>query len=151
MNEMKKQTTSDIYKKLNHAFAAALLGQGKVSVTIVVYCLIAAMLLAYVSAQIYTNVLVEDVARLKRETTLQQETMNRLTTSYVASTSRNRVIRYCESSLGMVEVSEDCLQRFAIKYGDDGSMEELQFTRPTMPSGGRFGYSMRGVREVLRK
>jgi cell division protein FtsL len=151
MNEMKKKRTTDVYRKLNHAFAAALLGQGRVSVTIFAYCLIAAMLLVYVSAQIYTNVLMEDVSRLKRDTTLHQETMNRLTTDYVALTSRARVTRYCEKSLRMVESGEGCLKRFAIKYSDDSSMERLEFTRPTMLSGGRFGYSMRGVNEVLRK
>lgn len=102
---MKKDLRNNIYRQFSHVMLSALSGQAKLSVTIVVYSTIAVLLLTYVSAQIYAGVLAKEIAELKQARCEVREEANKLTGDYVALSSRSRVSKFCEKSLGMVEAA----------------------------------------------
>jgi len=78
---------------------------GKLGVPIMVagYLVFAGLLLAYVSTQVYTNSLMEDVAARKREEVALRERIGVLTARYATMTSKSRVSAVCEEDLGLVE------------------------------------------------
>jgi hypothetical protein len=78
---------------------------GRLGVPIMVagYLLFAALLLAYVSTQVYTNTLMEDVAARKRREVALKERIGVLTARYATMTSKSRVSAVCEEKLGLVE------------------------------------------------
>jgi hypothetical protein len=67
------------------------------------YLSFAVFLLAYVSTQVYTNSLMEDVSARKRHETAVKERIGVLTARYATMTSKSRVSKECENDLGLVE------------------------------------------------
>ena len=78
------------------------------------YITFAVLLLAYVSTQVYTSSLMEDVAARKREELAMREKIGVLTARYATMTSKSRVSRHCEESLGLVGATQDDVVRVAI-------------------------------------
>ncbi len=78
---------------------------GKLGVPMMVlgYLSFAVCLLAYVSTQVYTSSLMEDVAARKRTETALKERIGVLTARYATMTSKSRVSSTCERDLGLVE------------------------------------------------
>lgn len=111
------------YQRLGHWLAAALTGQTGLPVTITVYAVIAVLLLVYVSAQVYTGVLTQEITALHEERVRRTESLNKLTAQYVTLSSRTRVGAYCENVLGMRQASEDDCQRFAV--GEETAFKKL--------------------------
>ncbi len=122
-----KKDKSDIYRKLGHGLAAALTCSTRLHVTLFVYAGIALLLLTYVSAQVYTTVLTQDIAQLKRASQGRKETLNRLTSEYISVSSRARVTEYCESKLGMVQANDDIFERFAVKDDPNSPRQPVEF------------------------
>jgi len=67
------------------------------------YLSFAVFLLAYVSTQVYTNSLMEDISARKRHQMAVKERIGVLTARYATMTSKSRVSRECEDDLGLVE------------------------------------------------
>ncbi|MEJ2720943.1 MAG: hypothetical protein P8181_07350 [bacterium] len=141
---MTKGKQNNIYRQFSRVMVSALTGQAKVGVTIVVYSAIAMLLLAYVSAQIYAGVLMQEIAELKQARCELKEEANELTGKYVSLSSRNRVSRYCRDRLGMVEAAAgENFEILAAGPGDEefGAPMELTKKRSVIPAA--YGYSLK--------
>lgn len=78
------------------------------------YTSFAVVLLAYVSTQVYTDSLLEDINGNRREEQELKERIGRLTAQYASLSSRARVSAYCEEKLGMVEADVNQVIRVAV-------------------------------------
>ncbi len=92
----------------------ALAGKLGAPMMVMGYITFAVLLLAYVSTQVYTSSLMEDVAARKREELATRERLGVLTARYATMTSKSRVSRHCEESLGLVGASQDDVVRVAV-------------------------------------
>jgi hypothetical protein len=95
-------------------FLDALAGRLGAPMMVLAYATFAVLLLAYVSTQVYTSSLMEDVAARKREELLLRERIGLLTARYSTMTSKSRVSRHCEENLGLVGATQDDVVRVAI-------------------------------------
>ncbi|UCH83425.1 MAG: hypothetical protein JSW50_13350 [Candidatus Latescibacterota bacterium] len=146
---MRKERHNTVYKQFSHIMLTALTGQAKVSVTIAVYATVAVLLLAYVSAQIYAGVLMQDIAELKQARCDLREEANTLTGDYVSLSSRNRVSKYCEQRLGMVEATAgESFEILAVNGGSEGFSIPMELTRKqtTIPTAHRYTLNPGGDR-----
>jgi cell division protein FtsL len=105
------------YRRFSRFTVSAVTGRSRVGVTIFVYSVFAALLLVYVSAQIYAGVLRQEIAALEQQKLDSRETFNKLTGRYVALSSRARVSEYCETKLAMERIGGGNLEVLAV--GDD--------------------------------
>jgi hypothetical protein len=96
-------------------FFAALGGRLGAPMMVAGYLVIAVFLLAYVSAQVYTNSLMEDVGARKRREVVAREKIGVLTARYATMTSKSRVSRQCEEALGLVESTTSDVVRVVIE------------------------------------
>lgn len=115
---------NDFHKRLSQFLVPALMGQARMVTTLAVYGVIAVLLLTYVTAQVYTSMLTQEIAVLKIERSQQREHLNVLTSDYVSQTSRVRVAKYCADKLGMVTAHDNSFERFAV------SEKVWQFSEP---------------------
>jgi hypothetical protein len=128
-------------------FFAALGGRLGVPMMVAGYLVVAGFLLAYVSAQVYTNSLMEQVSARKRQQTVARERIGVLTARYATITSKSRVSRACEGSLGLVESTTADVVRVAI----DGAAP------PEDPPGAAvhidrvLGDGLNGLTQVMRR
>jgi hypothetical protein len=99
-------------------FFAALGGRLGAPMMVAAYLVVAGLLLAYVSAQVYTNSLMEDVAAARRRETVAHERIGMLSAHYATMTSKSRVSRECEEGLGLVESTTSDVVRVAIEGVD---------------------------------
>lgn len=90
------------------------------------YVTFAVLLLAYVSTQVYTSSLMEDVAARKRDELALREKIGVLTARYATMTSKSRVSRHCEESLGLVGATQNDVVRVAV----DGPVRSQDEPRP---------------------
>jgi hypothetical protein len=118
-----------LYRKLGHVLVTALMGNARLSTTIAVYSLVAVLLLTYVSLQVMTGMLTQEIAELTQEKNIRGERLNRLTATQVSLSSRDRVIAYCEATLGMKQASDTSYERFAVSDELLKSRELMEFTR----------------------
>lgn len=92
----------------------ALAGKLGAPMMVLGYVTFAVLLLAYVSTQVYTSSLMEDVGARKREELLLRERIGVLTARYATMTSKSRVSRHCEENLGLIGATQDDVVRVAI-------------------------------------
>ncbi|MCI0452234.1 MAG: hypothetical protein L0Z51_07565 [Candidatus Latescibacteria bacterium] len=92
----------------------ALAGKLGAPMMVMAYATFAVLLLGYVSTQVYTSSLMEDVAARKREELLVRERIGVLTARYATMTSKSRVSRHCEESLGLVGATQSDVVRVAV-------------------------------------
>jgi hypothetical protein len=81
---------------------------------VLAYLSFAVCLLAYVSTQVYTNALMEDVAARRRAEVAVRERIGLLTARYATMTSKSRVSSACEDDLGLVESTTRDVVRVAV-------------------------------------
>lgn len=93
----------------------ALAGKLGAPMMVLGYVTFAVLLLAYVSTQVYTSSLMEDVGARKREELLLRERIGVLTARYATMTSKSRVSRHCEENLGLIGATQDDLVRVAVE------------------------------------
>lgn len=124
---MKKKKANDVYRKLGQGFVAAVTCNTRLHVTLFVYSVVAVLLLTYVSAQVYTTALTQNITELKQERHSRKEVLNNLTSDYIALSSRTRVTDYCESVLGMVQAGDGSFERFAVEDSPSDLRERIEF------------------------
>ncbi len=83
------------------------------------YVAFAVVLLGYVSTQIYTDSLMEEISARMRDERAFKERIGRLTTEYAYLASRSRVSMYCEQKLDMVEAEAAQIIRVSLDDDDD--------------------------------
>jgi hypothetical protein len=98
-------------------------------VTLLVYTGLALLLLTYVSAQVLTSVLTQEITELKQERHQRKEALNKHTSEYISMSSRARVTYYCESVLGMIPAGDGSLERFAVEESPGTYGQPVEFTR----------------------
>ena len=141
---MKNASHPSVHRRISHLVVSALTGQARVSVTISVFLVIALVLLAYVSTQIYAGVLLGDIAHLRQDKSGYRELMNTLTSEHVALSSRERVTRYCENVLHMVGANRENLEHVAVKPGlESDRLLEFSELKPEFPE--KFSATVLGI------
>ena len=95
----------------------ALSGKLGVPMMVMAYVTFSVFLLAYVSTQVYTNSLMESIAERKRTRQALEERIGVLTARYATMTSKSRVSRQCEETMGMISASMDDVVRVAVDEG----------------------------------
>jgi hypothetical protein len=128
-------------------FFASLGGRLGVPMMVAGYLVVAGFLLAYVSAQVYTNSLMEQVSARKRQETVARERIGVLTARYATMTSKSRVSRACEGSLGLVESTTADVVRVAI----DGEARTANPPQQTVHIDRVLDSDMNGLTQVMRK
>lgn len=127
-------------------FFAALGGRLGIPMMVAGYLVVAGFLLAYVSAQVYTNSLMEQVSARKRQETVARERIGVLTARYATITSKSRVSRACEGTLGLVESTTADVVRIAIDgatLAEDPPGETVHIDRV-------LGSDINGLTQVMR-
>jgi len=128
-------------------FFAALGGRLGIPMMVAGYLVVAGFLLAYVSAQVYTNSLMEQVSARRRQETVARERIGVLTARYATITSKSRVSRACEGSLGLVESTTADVVRVAIDgatLAEDPPGETVHIDRV-------LGSDINGLTQVMRR
>jgi len=143
---VKKQPSK--FRSVVDRIFSALMGQSRLSATLGVYVCIACMLLLYVSSQVYTGMLRQDIAEMKRRQSQQRETINALTSTYMGLSSRAAVAHYCEQQLGMVASDEGRMERFAVDEAIHDFVEPIEFTENYSAAPDAYRFSLRRVSET---
>ncbi len=146
---MKKETRGNIYRGFSRTLISALTGQARISVTIFVYAVVAVLLLTYVSAQVYADVLRQEIAVFKQERCDLKEDLNMLTSEYVTNSSRIRVSRYCEKKLGMIKAGGESLEIFAVEDINNGFAIPVELTKRQRAIPSAYRYTLRRCDENL--
>jgi hypothetical protein len=127
----------------------ALAGRLGAPMMVLGYLTFAVLLLAYVSTQVYTSSLMEEVAARKRQELQVRERIGVLTARYATMTSKSRVSRHCEEDLGLVGATQNEIVRVAI----DG--RALENAAPAAESSLRvdqvLGADVSGLSQVIRR
>lgn len=127
-----KKAKAPTYARFTQIMVSVLSGQARLSLTLFVCSLVAVLMLVYVSAQVYTTTLTQEIADLKRTESGFKETLNRLTSEYVTLSSGMRVAEHCRKQ-HMVPATEDCLVRYAVNFESGGFPEPVDFTSGKVP------------------
>lgn len=147
---MKTKRRMPIYKRFCQIVLSSLSGQGSVLATVTFYAVVAALLLAYVSAQILTGALTQEITELRTSRSALSEDLNRLTGEYVSLTSRARVSDYCREKLGMVEASQGILERVVLRLDDDMFLEPSTLTRNQSAVPDAYRFTLNRLSEAMR-
>jgi len=126
---------------------AAIGGRLGVPMMVAGYLVVAGFLLAYVSAQVYTNSLMEQVSARKRQETVARERIGVLTARYATMTSKSRVSRECEGQLGLVESTSANVVRVAL----DGARLPSDSPGETVRIDRVLGSDINGLTQVMRQ
>lgn len=128
----------------------ALSGRMGVVMMTLAYGSLAVVLLAYVSTQVYTSSLIEDVGARKIEERKLQERISVTTADYARLASRTRVATYCEETLGMRPADAQTMTRvWATGVGRIRDDAELIASPIEIQS--VLGSDIVGMSEVIRK
>ena len=115
------------------------------------YASFAVVLLAYVSTQVYTNSLMEDISIREVERRRAQERVGLLMRDYAGLVSRARVSAICEDRLGMVQGDGANVTRVRVKR----SASWLDSFTPADESGVHMpevlGSNIVGITEAMRR
>jgi hypothetical protein len=115
------------------------------------YASFAVVLLAYVSTQVYTSSLMEDISELKRDERMRKENIGLLMSEYAALASRTRVLRYCEEELGMVQANTRIMKRVAVDVEHGAFVSPIDFSQRTEQIHEVLGANLSGITEVIRQ
>jgi len=130
-----------------HFLLNALSGRLGVPMMVMAYVSFAIVLLGYVSTQVYTHSLMEDVAARKRSELALRERIGVLTARYATATSKARVSVTCEEDLGLVESTSADVVRLAVRGAD---LPETPRDREVRVDD-VLGSDMSGLSQVMRK
>jgi cell division protein FtsL len=114
---------TNIYKKFARLLLLTLTGHAKMRTMILTCSILASVILAYVSTQIYASKVQERVTDLKKQQILLTEKINDMAAEYTLSSSRSKVVDYCEKKLGMVKAGDRSMIRVAVE--EESSFPEL--------------------------
>jgi len=115
------------------------------------YASFAVVLLAYVSTQVYTSSLMEDVAHREEQRRTIEENIGVMMSEYAGLVARARVARYCEQKLGMVEADATRMIRVRVPRGGDVPSRSEESTSDATRLPELLGANLVGVTEVIRR
>jgi hypothetical protein len=129
LKQPKQVRTKRVRRSVVQFVVDALTGRLGVVMMTLAYASFGVILLAYVSTQVYTGSLMEDIARREDDARNMREEIGLLTTAYASLVSKTRIAGYCEDELGMVEASDRLLTRVIIDGSDKRSAPRVEFSR----------------------
>lgn len=129
----------------------ALAGRLGVLMMTLSYASLAVVLLAYVSTQVYTSSLMEEVARRQDERRQMEERIGTMMGDYAGLVSRARVGTFCEVKLGMIEADATRMTRVRISPGDPAPSRTDESTLDHMEVSEMLGANLLGAPEVRRR
>jgi hypothetical protein len=129
----------------------ALTGRLGVVMMTLSYATVAFVLLAYVSTQVYTASLMEDVSRREEQRRLLEERIGLLMQEHAALVSRTRISRYCEDELGMVEADASRVTWIRVSGDDDAPLRAVDRSTRAIPTPELLGVNLVGGTEVMRR
>jgi len=148
----KLQSHSGIGFKRSARFVAdALTGRLGVGIMVLSYSTCAVVLLVYVSSQVYTYSLMEDVAARGRTERDLKENTGLLTERYANLSSIERISRICETKLGMVPAKTGQLVRVSIDAEWAPRRREIEFGDDAGGVPGMTDRQTDEVTEVMRR
>ena len=115
------------------------------------YASFAVVLLAYVSTQVYTSSLMEDIAELKRTRRDSKEEIGLLMAEYMSLSSKRRIANYCEKKLGMVPAGSERMHRVSVNARNWIFAEPQEFTNGSIRIPSVMGQNLSGITEVIRR
>jgi cell division protein FtsL len=128
----------------------ALSGRLGILMMTLAYAVFAVVLLAYVSTQVYTNSLMEDISARMTEQRELKDSIGRLTAEYAALASRIRVSDYCEKKLSMIEADGDQVIRVAVD-AENSFSSTRPFTGEPVRVSDVLGSEIGELTEVMRR
>lgn len=148
---MKQQHRSNVLKKVTQFTTDALTGRRGIFMMILAYSSLAVVLLAYVSTQVYTSSLMEDISGKKMVKRDLKEKIGLLTAEYTSLASRGRISRICEEKLGMIEGNTRLVERILVRPGIYDLEPRMEFTERPIDLPRVLGSDIGGITEVMRK
>ena len=148
---MKQQRTSNALRKITQFTTDSLTGKRGVFMMVLAYSSFAVVLLAYVSTQVYTSSLMEDVSDKKLTKRDLKEKIGILTAEYTSLASRGRISGICEGRLGMIEGNTNLVERMLVQPGTYELEPRLEFTEKPIDLPKVLGSDIDGITEVMRK
>jgi hypothetical protein len=129
----------------------ALLGRLGVAAMVAAYSLCAVALLVYVTEQVYTYSLMEDIANRERKQGEMKEAIGLLMKEYVELSSKERISRICESRFHMKQIETESVERFAIEFGTEPREQRMEFNEEAIDLSGSMGGDIYDITEVMRR
>jgi cell division protein FtsL len=148
---MKTVAGNSGYRKFSRFVADALTGRLGVAAMVLGYSACAVGLLVYVSSQVYTFSLMEDISKLEREQKVLKETVGLLTEDYAELSSMERITRICSNKLGMSPADAGGVIRVSIDtdWVPGGARSDFDDEGVDLP--GMMGRSIDEITEVMRR
>jgi cell division protein FtsL len=148
---MKRSRKSRILSETTRFVVDTLTGRKGVGMMVAGYCACAVMLLGYVSTQVYTYSLMEDIYDRERQQRTLKESVGLQTERFAELSSRERIVRICETKLGMVPAATDQLQRVAVdsNWSPGGEQSEFEGESVNLPE--MMGRNINELTEVIRR
>lgn len=115
------------------------------------YASLAVVMLAYVSTQVYTSSLMEDVAGRQKDRRLMEEQVGTMMSDYAQLISRTRVSEFCEGTLGMVEGDVTRMMRVRVSLDEQSPMPSTDGSLDSPRSPETSGANMIGASGVIRQ
>jgi hypothetical protein len=109
------------------------------------------VLLGYVSTQVYTYSLMEDIHKREELQRTKKESIGLLTKQYAALSSRERIIGICESRLDMVPAGASQLERVAIDFQRIPNVLRAEFEEEPVDLPGMLGHNINEITEVIQR
>jgi hypothetical protein len=149
--EMKQRNNSTSLKKVAGFVVPVLTGRRGVAMMVAGYSVCAVVLLVYVSAQIYTYSLMEDIASRERQQLGLKEEIGLQTERYAELASKSRISRICETKLGLVQNDAGQLIRVSIDTKWVPGVPDGEFGRESVNLPGLMGRNIDEITKVIKK
>jgi cell division protein FtsL len=128
-----------------------LTGRLGVAMMVAGYSTCAFVLLGYVSTQVYTYSLMEDIHKREQVQRMKKESIGLLTERYAALSSRKRIIGICESRLDMVPADASHLERVAVDLRRTPDVLRADFKEEPVDLPGMMGSNINEITEVIQR
>lgn len=147
---MRQKRKTNTLRGVTQLLTDAVTGRLGVLMMVLACSLFAVVLLAYVSTQVYTSSLMEDISKKKRVERDLKEKIGVLTSEYTSLASRERISRICEKKLGMVEGDTRVVERISVDPGRTDFEPRLEFTEDIIDLPKVLGSDIDGITEAMK-
>ncbi len=148
---MKPSSSRNRINRLTTVTIDAFCGRAGAVRMVLAYSVLTVVLLSYVSLQVYTHSLMEDIATRQRQVDDAHDRLCRVAGEYAQLSTRTRVGNICESQLGLREAGLEQVKRVAVSAPTRKPLSSLYFTENRTESTSLFGANTKLLSEVRRR
>jgi hypothetical protein len=138
-------------KRVTNFVVDALTGRLGVAAMVLSCSTCAVVLLAYVSTQVYTYSLMEDILDRERTQRALKEELGLRTKRYAALSSKERISGICETRLGMTQAGSDQLVRVSVDWKWPSDTPEGGFVDDSVDLPGVMGRDVNEITKAMRQ